>query len=402
MAAPRVVLEGVWKKFQRGERHDSLRDLVPAMARGLFARRPPSQLDREEFWALQDVSVTVGPGEALGIIGPNGAGKTTVLRILTRLLRPTRGRCRVSGRVGALIDVAGGFHPDLTGRENVFLRGAIVGMTRAQITRSFDSIVEFAGLPEFIDTPVKRYSSGMSARLGFSIAAHLEPEILMIDEVLSVGDAAFQKKAFDRIRTMVGSGIPAVVVSHQLERVASLCTQGILLAAGRVVHRGAPADCIAAYLQQQSFPSAPDAALSAVRLDAVVLESPQPVRSGDHVALRIAGAIAESSNADRRIIGIRLRELETGNVVFATGTRTHGIALPGGPFALGVELQMNVAPGLYALETYVWHRERDRDVLNGPSTIVRVEEGPGFWGTVQLNARLRLDSQAAVPETPRP
>ena len=184
MAGAVVRLDGVWKKFRRGERHDSLRDLIPALVRAGFRRRPASDLEREEFWALQDISFDVPPGEALGIIGPNGAGKTTLLRILTRLVRPTLGRCEVRGRVGALIDVSGGFHPDLTGRENVHLRGAIVGMTRAEIERDFDSIVEFAGLADFIDTPVKRYSSGMSARLGFSIAAHLRPEVLIIDEVL--------------------------------------------------------------------------------------------------------------------------------------------------------------------------------------------------------------------------
>ena len=403
MADGMVVLDRVWKKFQRGERHDSLRDLLPALVRASFGRRASaSSLEREEFWALQDVSFTVRPGEALGIIGPNGAGKTTILRLLTRLLRPTSGHCLLRGRVGALIDVSGGFHPDLTGRENVFLRGAIVGMSRAEITRCFDSIVEFAGLPDFIDTPVKRYSSGMSARLGFAIAAHLEPDVLIIDEVLSVGDAAFQKRAFDRIQSMVQSGLPAVVVSHQLERVASLCTQAILLASGRVVHQGSPTDCIAAYVQQPSFPAAPEAALSAVRLESILPASSETVASGDRLAFRIKGEVPQPCAPERRIVGVRVRELQGGKVLFATGTKTHEVPLPVGRFVIDLELQMNVAPGLYAIETYIWHRERDRDVLNGPSTTVRVAEGPGFWGSVQLHARMSLaDAHDRVPSPER-
>src|SRR5213082_2142763 len=194
-----VVFEGIWKKFRRGERHDSLRDLVPALARGLARRRRPLDLAEQEFWAVRDVSFEVGAGEALGIIGPNGAGKSTILKLLTKILRPTRGRVEMRGRVGALIEVAAGFHPDLTGRENVFLQGAVMGMKRAEIQMRFDEIVDFAGVSEFIDTPVKRYSSGMNARLGFSIAAHLMPDVLIIDEVLSVGDMAFQERCFERM-----------------------------------------------------------------------------------------------------------------------------------------------------------------------------------------------------------
>jgi len=396
MSGAEIALEGVWKKFRRGEKFDSLRDLVPAMARGVFRGRRRPDLEREEFWALQDLSFRVGPGEALGIIGPNGAGKTTVLRVLTRLLRPTRGRCRVSGRIGALIDVSGGFHPDLTGRENVFLRGAIVGMSRRDIVRDFDSIVEFAGLETFIDTPVKRYSSGMSARLGFSIAAHLRPEVLLIDEVLAVGDAAFQRKAYDRIRDMVRGGVPTIVISHQLERVAALCTHGILLSAGRVVHRGPPSDCIAVYMQSDSLGASrhPD---STVQLDSVRLETPEPVRSGDRIALRVSGHVPASQSVDRRVVGVRVRDLGRGELIFATGTHTHRVPLPEGEFALEVELQMNVAPGVYSVETYTFHREHDRDVLDGPSTTVRVEPGSAFWGSVQLNARMELGSNGAGP-----
>jgi lipopolysaccharide transport system ATP-binding protein len=247
MHTGRVVFDGVWKKFRRGERHDSLRDLIPALACRLVRRRPADALAGEEFWAVRDVSFEVKPGEALGIIGANGAGKSTTLKLLSRILRPTRGRAEVCGRVGALIEVAAGFHPDLTGRENVFLQGAIMGMKRQEIRRAFDRIVDFAGVGEFIDTPVKRYSSGMNARLGFAIAAHLDPDVLLIDEVLSVGDMAFQERCVARMRELLGRGVPLVFVSHNLSAVQDLCTRAIVLKQGRAVFDGEPAAAILAY-----------------------------------------------------------------------------------------------------------------------------------------------------------
>jgi lipopolysaccharide transport system ATP-binding protein len=250
MSRPAVVFDGVWKKFKRGERHDSLRDLIPATARRLLRRGgapDPTALKDREFWAVHDVSFEVGPGEALGIIGPNGAGKSTILKLLTRILKPTRGRCEVHGRAGALIEVAAGFHPDLTGRENVFLQGAIMGMKRADIARQFDRIVEFAGVGEFIDTQVKRYSSGMNARLGFSIAAHLDPDVLLIDEVLSVGDAAFQDRCVERMRELIARGIPLVFISHNLPAVLELCTRAIVIDHGTVRFDGTPAAAIQEY-----------------------------------------------------------------------------------------------------------------------------------------------------------
>jgi len=250
-----VVFEGVWKKFRRGERHDSLRDLVPAMVARLVRRRDEQALAEQEFWAVRDMSFTVKPGEALGIIGPNGAGKSTVLKLLTKILRPTRGRLEVRGRVGALIEVAAGFHPDLTGRENVFLQGAIMGMPRAEIARKFDAIVDFSGVEEFIDTPVKRYSSGMNARLGFAIAAHLDPDVLLIDEVLSVGDIGFQERCVARMRELLARGVPLVFVSHNLAAVVELCTRAILVDHGAVRFDGRPAEAVAAFRQARRAPA---------------------------------------------------------------------------------------------------------------------------------------------------
>lgn len=234
MNQPAVVFDRVWKKFRRGERHDSLKDAVTALVKRPFTARPDRDaLDAQEFWALKDVSFEVQPGEAIGIIGPNGAGKSTALKLLTKILRPTMGRCEVRGRVGALIEIAAGFHPDLTGRENLYLQGAILGMNRAEVASKLDAIIEFSGIRDFIDTPVKRYSSGMNARLGFAVAAHVDPDVLLIDEVLAVGDFSFQQKCFARLAEFRRSGAAIVFVSHNMQAIVSLCDKAVLLRPGR-------------------------------------------------------------------------------------------------------------------------------------------------------------------------
>jgi lipopolysaccharide transport system ATP-binding protein len=256
MGESAVIFDHVWKKFRRGERHDSFRDLIPAQIRRLTGRTRPDAAARE-FWAVSDVSFEVAPGEALGIIGPNGAGKSTILKLLTRILRPTKGFTAVRGRVGALIEVAAGFHPDLTGRENVYLQGAIMGMKRGEIGQKFDQIVDFSGVSEFIDTPVKRYSSGMNARLGFAIAAHLDPDVLLIDEVLSVGDAAFQDRCVARMRELLGRGLPMIFISHNLPAVIDLCTRAIVLQRGNVRFDGDPAEAVSVYCAAANERTAP-------------------------------------------------------------------------------------------------------------------------------------------------
>lgn len=239
-----VRVEHLAKEFALGREHNDFPTLRETLA-NLGRRKPPPS----RFWALRDVSFDVRPGEVVGILGSNGAGKSTLLKILSRIVEPTSGRVSARGRLTALLEVGTGFHPELTGRENVFLNGAILGMSRRETAARLDEIVAFSGIEPFIDTPVKRYSSGMYLRLGFAVAAHIEPDILIVDEVLSVGDAAFQAKCMGRMGELVGEGRTVLLVSHQLAAVQKLCTRALLLRDGRVATDGPPAAVIRAYLQ---------------------------------------------------------------------------------------------------------------------------------------------------------
>lgn len=248
MSTPVIQTEGLGKRYRRAlgaSRNDTLRDTLTNFARSPLAalRRP----QHETFWALQNVSLEVFEGEVLGLIGRNGAGKTTLLKILSRITRPTTGWAEIHGRVRSLLEVGTGFHPELTGRENTFLSGAILGMGKAEITRKFDEIVAFAELEKFIDTPVKHYSSGMYVRLAFAVAAHLEPEILLVDEVLAVGDINFQKKCLGKMGDVARAGRTIILVSHQLTPIRQLCSRVIWLDAGKVRECGPTATVVNVY-----------------------------------------------------------------------------------------------------------------------------------------------------------
>jgi len=249
---PNVALrmEHVYKKFLKGEVYNSLRDLLPALTGRMFRQQSLNNEDKREFWALQDISFEVKRGESLGIVGPNGAGKSTILKILSRIMQPTRGSMLVNGRLSALIEVGAGFHQDLTGRENIYLNGTILGMTKREIDSKIDQIIEFSGIEEFIDTPVKRYSSGMFARLGFSVAAHVDPDVLIVDEVLSVGDYVFQQKCMDRMRSILERGTTVLFVSHNTKAVTELCTQSLLLRHGQTAMLGPTDEVIRNYLSE--------------------------------------------------------------------------------------------------------------------------------------------------------
>ena len=259
MSAIAIRAEGLSKTYPLGQLRPTL-SLKTAMVEAVTARfRSPGRIDpsgtsRACIHALRDVSMEVGRGEVLGIIGRNGAGKSTLLRILTRITPPTAGWAEIHGRVGALIGVGTGFHPDLTGRENVYLNGAVLGMKKAEIDRRFDEIVSFAEIERFLDTPVKWYSSGMYMRLAFAVAAHMEPEILIIDEVLAVGDAAFQRKCLGKMEGIARESRAILFVSHDMSAVQSLCHRVIWLDEGRIVAEGNPRDVIGQYLQKALVP----------------------------------------------------------------------------------------------------------------------------------------------------
>jgi len=242
---PSIRFEHVSKHYRIGEQRHSVRDLAADIGRRLRGRRPDEE--GRVLWALRDLSFEVGPGEALGIVGPNGSGKTTTLKLLSRITYPTTGKVEVHGRSASLIELGAGFHPELSGRENIYLNGTILGLKRREIDARFDDIVSFAGMERFIDTPVKRYSSGMYARLGFSVAVHVNPDVLLVDEVLAVGDMAFQNRCYDRMRQLRTGERAIVFISHNLFAVRDLCTKAIFLSLGQVVAAGNTDDVIQVY-----------------------------------------------------------------------------------------------------------------------------------------------------------
>jgi lipopolysaccharide transport system ATP-binding protein len=271
MSSPIISVEHLSKKYRithQGQRQQyaTLRDVLAAKSKNMLDRLKPGKTGdsnglstrstKEDFWALKDVSFEVQPGEVLGIIGRNGAGKSTLLKILSRITDPTEGRVTIRGRVASLLEVGTGFHPELTGRENIFLNGAILGMHRAEIRQRFDEIVAFAEVDKFLDTPVKRYSSGMYVRLAFAVAAHLEPEILIVDEVLAVGDAKFQKKCLGKMQDVsTKEGRTVLFVSHNMTAVQSLCRHALMLERGNLLTDGPVTTVVARYLQEAQGPT---------------------------------------------------------------------------------------------------------------------------------------------------
>ena len=388
---PAIVFDGVWKKFRTGERHDSLRDLIPS----LLKRTPPSELANKEFWAVHDVSFAVQPGEALGIIGPNGAGKSTTLKLLTRILRPTRGSCLVRGRVGALIEVAAGFHPDLTGRENVCLQGAIMGMRRQEIVRRLDEIIEFAGVGPFIDTPVKRYSSGMNARLGFSIAAHLDPDALIIDEVLSVGDSAFQRRCVERMQEFRQRGVTIVFVSHNLQAVSQLCSQALYLDRS-VRAAGNPEDVIRAYTAQTIGPQE-------TTRDDVRIVGTELLRNGrrdsaavrPHADLTLRATYQASNKVSGLVLGFIVHR-STDNVMVYDANYTlaelgRAVLEAGDTITVDFTFAAHLTRGHYHVECHVFHAPTHSFVArHRPAAVFTVGESRTFAGVADLELDARI------------
>jgi ABC-type polysaccharide/polyol phosphate transport system ATPase subunit len=285
-----VMLDRVWKRYRLGTRRGA-----------------------DTFWALRDVSFTVPRGASFGIIGRNGAGKSTLLKILAGITAPTRGRVTICGRVAPLIEVGSGFHPELTGRENVFLSGSILGMRRREIAGNLASIVEFAGVGSFIDTPVKWYSSGMYVRLGFAIAAHLEPEVLLVDEVLAVGDAEFQLRCLERIRDLRTQGVTIIFISHDLTTVEHLCDEAVLLEKGEIVTSGEPAAVVAMYHRQL-------VALQSARTG----QEASPGETGTGTPVKVTNLVLSGSHGERQI-AYRTGEPITVSLKYSAGRSSRGV-----------------------------------------------------------------------------
>ncbi len=303
MSRPIIEVSNLGKMYRLGEiGASSLREEASAFWDRLRGRH--TEVSTREFWALKDVSFTVQPGEVVGIIGRNGAGKSTLLKILSRITEPTTGRAVLRGRVASLLEVGTGFHPDLSGRDNIYLNGAILGMSRAEIRSKFDEIVAFAEVEQFIDTPVKRYSSGMYVRLAFAVAAHLEPEILIIDEVLAVGDASFQKKCLGKMRNVSADGRTVLFVSHNMAAVRTLCPRALLLERGGIARLGDVNSVVTSYLQEG-------------RGSASEREWPNPAEAPGNQHVRL-GAVRVRPPANHSVISIdtgALIEIEFFNLV---------------------------------------------------------------------------------------
>jgi lipopolysaccharide transport system ATP-binding protein len=402
--AESITVENLSKRYELGAllQETQLRDQVVRWLYSPFRKRAPKDI----LWALREVSFTVDEGEVVGIIGRNGAGKSTLLKILSKITYPTSGRVRARGRVASLLEVGTGFHEELTGRENIYLNGSILGMKKKEVDTKLEAIVEFSGLQRFIDTPIKRYSSGMRMRLGFAVAAHLEPDVLIVDEVLAVGDAVFQKKCISAMQDLRGGGRTVLFVSHNMTAVETLCTRGIWIANGRVQLDGPTHEVIEAYMG--SFASASSVSNELAEIEArggsgemrftkveflSTSGGMQTVtRSGKSLVVRLYYHAKEP--IDRPAFGMRLYS-ELGALVTDTGTWHHGIDIPAAPAGDGyVELEidaLNLLPGRYYLSLTVdnWGTKKMYDTVEN-AVHLDVEEAPIYGSGRRLDNRFGL------------
>jgi ABC-type polysaccharide/polyol phosphate transport system ATPase subunit len=396
-------MEHVYKKFRKGETYNSLRDLLPALTGKMFRAQELNAKDQREFWALQDISFEVKKGEALGIIGRNGAGKSTALKILCRIMKPTKGRMLVNGRLSALIEVTAGFHPDLTGRENIFLHGTILGMNKREIQSKLDQIIAFSGIEEFIDTPVKRYSSGMYARLGFSVAAHVDPEVLIVDEVLSVGDFVFQQRCIDRIRSVIKSGTTVLFVSHNLKSVTEICQSAMLLEQGKVLTIDKPDTVIRKYLGASGASNNAERGKLAyiTKVSVRGRDGEQSTfESGQTAWVDVEVSAREAVNKLAVVIWFAD---EADHIIFHTSTERLGFApfslQPGGTYRCSFELSLNIAHGTFHLftEIYRYDLQKSYDRYD-PTSTVFIGSTTAVGGSVNCFPRL-IENETVAPPT---
>ena len=393
MTEPALAVENLSKKYRLGDVHT---DLLSERLSNLFRLRS-TRAERTDFWALRDISFQVQPGEVLGVIGRNGAGKSTLLKILSRLTSPTAGRAVVRGSLASLLEIGTGFHPELSGRENIYLNGTILGMRRREIDRKFDEIVAFSEVETFLDTPVKRYSSGMYVRLAFAVAAHLEPDVLLIDEVLAVGDREFQEKCLGRIQSIAGKeGRTVVFVSHNLDAVARICTSGLYLRSGQLAYRGTSSGAIEAYLgsgkEAQRAASLAETTdrwgNGAARITSFELQEDDgtPVHAlssgGNYRIVMEYSAARESVGTQGVVASLSLADVR-GTTVMLVSSAFSGDPLPlsadGGRIVCRVD-DLNLAGGTYSLTLYLGNRNGETyDCLNDVEKIAVL--GGDYFGT---------------------
>jgi lipopolysaccharide transport system ATP-binding protein len=411
---PAILVEGIGKRYRLGANagvfnYGTLRETVANVAgrqrrrlRGLWSGVSQAAAAPDYIWALSDVSLRIDRGEVVGIIGANGAGKSTLLKILSRITKPTVGAAELRGRIGTLLEVGTGFHPELSGRDNIHLSGTILGMRRSEIQRRFDEIVEFAGIGRFIDTPVKRYSSGMYVRLAFAVAAHLEPEILLVDEVLAVGDAEFQKKCLGKMQNVVREGRTVLFVSHNMAAIKGLCPRAIWFAGGRVAADGHADDVVDRYLagsapaavRGEVPANAPRVGSGEARVIRVALQN----RRGADVErvyygqpIRVVLTLAVSEPVRDAIAGVGISAVDGTRV--ATSHSTDGgrpaLSLPRGEHRIAVDLDVTLLPHTYTLDVTVVRSDGyDIDSVNRvlDFTAMGVAESGGDrypWDTVR-------------------
>ncbi|GAB1254826.1 ABC transporter ATP-binding protein [Desulfovibrio falkowii] len=393
---PIISVEGLGKSYtirHEGQtNYKSLREEIFKLPKRLLQRNNQNQ---EEFWALKDVSFDVMPGDRVGIIGRNGAGKSTLLKLLSRITEPTTGRITLRGRVASLLEVGTGFHPELTGRENIFLNGAILGMSRAEVRRKFDEIVDFAGVEKFLDTPVKRYSSGMYVRLAFAVAAHLEPEILIVDEVLAVGDTEFQKKCLGKMEEVGKKGRTILFVSHNMGMISKLCESTIFLQNGTIHTAGPTAIALGEYSKSRKQNASlrkrvdrdgtGEVRLTSIEfIDGTTSESLQEIRTGQIITVRLG--LESNNNLDDAVFSFAISGAASGNDFFicSNGLSGEKISLrQGGNYVCCSGLKWPLGAGLYTIRIFC--SSVDMSVIYDwilDAETITVQHGEFFHGSI--------------------
>jgi lipopolysaccharide transport system ATP-binding protein len=408
MVPAAIRVEGLSKQYELGAdagmfRYRALRDVLAEGAARLVRRRQRLPADPQFFWALRDVSFEVPRGQVVGIVGRNGAGKSTLLKILSRITRPTRGGADIYGRVGSLLEVGTGFHPELTGRENIYLNGAILGMRRAEVQRNFDAIVDFSGVARFLDTPVKRYSSGMYVRLAFAVAAHLETEVLFVDEVLAVGDAEFQRKCLDKMRRVVRDGRTILFVSHNMAAVKSLCERAVLLDRGCVVADDTAERVVDHYLRSSrpltdagvipdDFPriGTGTARFTAVAVRSATGSLTQTLYLGE--SFSVEAELLVKMPIEDAVFEIGLSTLDGTRVatVFSSDLGVEPSALAAGAHRLQISVSPGLLPRIYAVDVGVHHASHGATIdMVQQAVDVEVSNVPGDDATAMFSSESR-------------